>query len=205
MEDLPPTRRIPTPGSNRARRVTERIRYVPSVDDCTNGKGIHPDESATLPADIKREIATSRVRTVLAANAELIQQYWRIGRHILDRQADEGWGKKVVARLSADLRTAFPEARGYSRTNLHRMSAFAARGFHARKTAEEGWTRGVLTTMIKGQFHLRTSHPLHNFDRTVPPRGPRVRQEAHQGPLRPGVPGLGDTTAPPRELEEDRH
>nr|BFE87936.1 hypothetical protein GCM10020093_105370 [Planobispora longispora] len=110
MEDRPPTRRISIPGTIRARRVVRRIRYVPSINDYTNGKDIHPDEYATLLADIKREITTSRIRAVLAANAELIQQYWRIGRHILDLQAD-GWGRKVIPRLSADLRTAFPEAR----------------------------------------------------------------------------------------------
>ncbi len=33
--------------------------------------------------------------------------YWQIGRDILARQAEQGWGAKIIARLAHDLRTAF--------------------------------------------------------------------------------------------------
>lgn len=52
--------------------------------------------------DIKCEITGARLRTALAVNTEMIAMYWRIGRLILDRQFDEGWGAKVVQRLSTD-------------------------------------------------------------------------------------------------------
>ncbi len=61
----------------------------------------------------------------LAVNAELIGLYWRIGRDILERQAQDGWGSKVVDRLAADLRAEFPDARGFSSANLRYMRAFA--------------------------------------------------------------------------------
>ena len=32
-----------------------------------------------------------------------------IGQSILERQHDEGWGAKVIDRLSHDLKTAFPD------------------------------------------------------------------------------------------------
>jgi hypothetical protein len=44
---------------------------------------------------------------------------------ILDRQAKEGWGAKVIDRLSSDLRDAFPEMKGLSPRNLKYMRAFA--------------------------------------------------------------------------------
>lgn len=47
--------------------------------------------------------------------------YWSIGRDILDRQRADGWGVRVVDRLSADLRREFPEQRGWSRSNLQYM------------------------------------------------------------------------------------
>jgi hypothetical protein len=63
---------------------------------------------------------------VRAANTELLVTYWSIGREILDRQQHEGWGAKVIDRLSADLKAGFPGARGYSPRNLKYMRSFAA-------------------------------------------------------------------------------
>lgn len=51
--------------------------------------------------------------------------YWQIGRDILARQAEQGWGAKVIERLSQDLRAAFPEMKGFSPRNLKYMRAFA--------------------------------------------------------------------------------
>lgn len=76
-------------------------------------------------AELKAHIHGARQRTVLAANRELVLLYWRIGRDILDRQSQEGWGAKVVDRLAHDLRIAFPEMKGFSPRNLKYMRAFA--------------------------------------------------------------------------------
>jgi predicted nuclease of restriction endonuclease-like (RecB) superfamily len=76
-------------------------------------------------ADLKNKIRQARLQASLAVNAELIGLYWRIGRDILDRQARDGWGGKVVERLARDLRAEFPEMRGLSRANLLYMRAFA--------------------------------------------------------------------------------
>jgi predicted nuclease of restriction endonuclease-like (RecB) superfamily len=51
--------------------------------------------------------------------------YWQIGRDILVRQAEQGWGGKVIDRLAHDLRTAFPTMKGFSPRNLKYMRAFA--------------------------------------------------------------------------------
>lgn len=80
--------------------------------------------AATLN-EIKRRIRTERLRVVLSANAAMILMYWEIGRMILDRQEDQGWGAKVIDRLSLDLREAFPEMHGLSSRNLKYMRTFA--------------------------------------------------------------------------------
>jgi len=41
------------------------------------------------------------------------------------RQTQQGWGAKVIERLSHDLRTAFPNMKGFSPRNLKYMRAFA--------------------------------------------------------------------------------
>ena len=76
-------------------------------------------------SSIKERIRTAQVKAVLAANAELILHYWEIGRDILANQQRQGWGAKVIDRLSADLQQAFPKLGGYSVRNLKYMRAFA--------------------------------------------------------------------------------
>jgi len=60
-----------------------------------------------------------------SVNRELVVLYWSIGRDILSRQENEGWGAKIIDRLSEDLAKAFPEMRGFRARNLKYMRAFA--------------------------------------------------------------------------------
>lgn len=84
-----------------------------------------PEAYPALLADIKRCLVQARLRTVLVANSAMIQTYWQIGQSILARQSAEGWGARVIDRLSADLREAFPEMGGLSPRNLLSMKVFA--------------------------------------------------------------------------------
>jgi predicted nuclease of restriction endonuclease-like (RecB) superfamily len=76
-------------------------------------------------ADLKSRIHTAQQRAALAVNRELVVLYWQIGCDILERQAQQGWGAKVIDRLAHDLRTAFPDMKGFSPRNLKYMRAFA--------------------------------------------------------------------------------
>ena len=78
-----------------------------------------------LLADIKARVQAARMKAGLAANRELLTLYWDIGRLILDRQRLEGWGTKVIDRLSQDLQRGFPGQQGFSPRNLKYMRAFA--------------------------------------------------------------------------------
>ncbi len=79
-----------------------------------------------LLGDLKERIRRAQVNAALAVNRELVTLYWQMGRAILQRQAQEGWGAKVIDRLARDLRAAFPEMKGFSPRNLKYMRAFAA-------------------------------------------------------------------------------
>lgn len=74
---------------------------------------------------LKERIRNAQLHAALAVNRELVLLYWQIGRDILVRQQERGWGAKVVDRLAADLRRAFPEIQGFSSRNLKYMRAFA--------------------------------------------------------------------------------
>ncbi|GET37921.1 protein of unknown function DUF1016 [Microseira wollei NIES-4236] len=75
--------------------------------------------------DLKERISQTQVRAAIALNTELVLLYWQIGRDILTRQQQQGWGAKVINRLATDLRKAFPEMKGFSPRNLKYMRAFA--------------------------------------------------------------------------------
>jgi len=84
-----------------------------------------PEGYAEWLVGLKDRIHSAQQRAALAVNTELLQLYWEIGNDILQRQAERGWGTKVVERLAHDLRSAFPDMRGFSRANLWYMRAFA--------------------------------------------------------------------------------
>ena len=84
-----------------------------------------PSGYADWLVDLKARIHGAQQRAALAVNRELVLLYWQIGRDILARQAEQGWGAKVIERLAHDLRTAFPEMKGFSPRNLKYMRAFA--------------------------------------------------------------------------------
>jgi predicted nuclease of restriction endonuclease-like (RecB) superfamily len=88
--------------------------------------GEMPVDYAGWLAEIKSRIQGERLRLVLASNSVMVMLYWDIGRRILQKQAEQGYGTKVIDRLAADLREAFPEMKGFSPRNLKYMRAFAA-------------------------------------------------------------------------------
>jgi predicted nuclease of restriction endonuclease-like (RecB) superfamily len=79
----------------------------------------------TMLDSLKHRIRTAQVKAAWAINKELILLYWQIGREILTRQQSDGWGSKVIQRLATDLRREFPSIKGFSRSNLMYMRAFA--------------------------------------------------------------------------------
>lgn len=80
----------------------------------------------SLLKGLKERIRQAQVKAHLAVNQELIGLYWSIGRDILTKESEQGWGAKVVDRLAKDLKSAFPTAKGFSARNLRYMKAFAA-------------------------------------------------------------------------------
>ena len=89
-------------------------------------RGAVPDWYPELLTSVSTKVASGQQRAIAAANQEQLATYWAIGVDILERQDQQGWGAKIIDRLSADLRERFPAARGYSPRNLKYMRAFAA-------------------------------------------------------------------------------
>lgn len=84
-----------------------------------------PEGYAKFLASIKRDVANARIKAALSVNSELVRLYWSIGKQIVEMQEKEGWGTKVIERLSSDLSTAFHGMKGFSAENLKKMRRFA--------------------------------------------------------------------------------
>jgi predicted nuclease of restriction endonuclease-like (RecB) superfamily len=100
-----------------------------------------PEGYSDWLAELKVKIHNAQQRATLAVNHELILLYWQIGRDILNRQAEQGWGAKVIERLAHDLRNLFPNMKGFSRTNLLYMRSFA-----------ESWSDEQIVQQAVGQL-----------------------------------------------------
>ena len=71
--------------------------------------------------ELKQRIRQSQIKAALRVNTELLELYWSIGSDIVRKQSISNWGDSVIEQLSADLRIAFPEMKGFSARNLWYM------------------------------------------------------------------------------------
>ncbi len=110
------------------------------------------NEYIDLIQSIKREIQSAQYKATLSVNKELIMLYYNIGKIINEHKS---WGNKFIDNLAADLRIAFPEAKGYSVRNLKYMAKFAATyaddEFVQMVSAQIPWSHNVaILDKVKG-------------------------------------------------------
>ena len=74
---------------------------------------------------IGSDLEYTQVRAITSANADMLFHYWKVGHFILYHQKKEGWGSKVIDRLSKAIRSKYPDKKGYSRRNIFYMCQFA--------------------------------------------------------------------------------
>jgi len=84
-----------------------------------------PSKYQEIVKELKEKIRQARSKAVYSVNAQLLAIYWEIGKTILQQQAAEGWGTKVIDRLASDLKAEFPDMKGLSVRNIKYMRAFA--------------------------------------------------------------------------------
>lgn len=129
----------------------------------------------SLLTEIRKRVQAARIKAGLAANQELLNLYWEIGRLILDRQQKEGWGAKVIDRLSLDLQRAFPRQQGFSPRNLKYMRAFA-----------EAWPEGLIVqrpvAQLAGPSEVRKKKAAQS--QPTPPKTAIVQRPVAQLPWR---------------------
>ena len=124
--------------------------------------------------DLKQRIQSAQLKAAVAVNSELVRLYWSIGRDILARQAEQGWGAKVIERLSADLRREFPNMQGFSPRNLVYMQTLAgaySEEFAQQAVAQIPWGHNCIildkvTELIEREWYVRATVE-HGWSRNV--------------------------------------
>ena len=98
--------------------------------------------------DIKEKIHKAQYEALKQVNSKLLTLYWEIGRSIVEKQKQYGWGKSIVENLSKDLQYEFPGVQGYSKDNLWRMRKFYTLYKEQTKLAplvqEIGWSQNII-------------------------------------------------------------
>lgn len=114
--------------------------------------------------NIKERIYKSQYEAMKAVNKHLIALYWEIGKMIVEKQKNEQWGKSIVEQLAKDLKTEFPNIKGFSSRNLWNMRAFYM--FYKDKeklqplVAEISWTKNIIiieksTDLLQVEFYIK--------------------------------------------------
>jgi predicted nuclease of restriction endonuclease-like (RecB) superfamily len=112
-------------------------------------KNIETNLFKSFVEDVKQKIKAAQYRTLQAVNKEQITLYWDIGRLIVERQEQYGWGKSIVENLAKELQADFSDSIGFSARNLWRMRYIYEQ--YSGSTlilpplvAEIGWTHNIL-------------------------------------------------------------
>lgn len=102
----------------------KKIKTIKTVSKKVPPTSVSIKDYAQTLLDLKKQVAQAQIKATLSANKELITLYWNIGKTIVEKQKNSGWGSSVIERLSKDLQNAFPGIGGFSRANIFRMQAF---------------------------------------------------------------------------------
>ena len=98
--------------------------------------------------DIKKRVLQGQYEALKSVNKELISLYWDIGKSIVKKQEEHGWGKSIVQNLSTELQKEFVGMKGFSTQNLWNMRQFYLEYEENLKlqplVREISWTKNVV-------------------------------------------------------------
>ena len=107
----------------------EKSRMVKSHD-------VHLDsEYADWIAELKHRYRAAQVKASVRVNTEKLRYNWELGRDLVQKKAEERWGAGVVEQVSLDMQREFPDAEGFSASNLWFMKKWYL--FYSSDEAQE--------------------------------------------------------------------
>jgi predicted nuclease of restriction endonuclease-like (RecB) superfamily len=82
---------------------------------------VKTSEYRSFILEIKQRIQASQIKAAIAVNQELLLLYWDLAERIVTKQQQAAWGDGFLLQISKDLKTEFPEMKGFSKRNLEGM------------------------------------------------------------------------------------
>ena len=83
---------------------------------------IHLDEDyCRWIIEVKKRFRNAQIKAAVKVNSEQLLFNWQLGRDLVIRKAEETWGSGIVEQVSLDLKAEFPDAKGFSTSNLWYM------------------------------------------------------------------------------------
>ncbi|MBQ6749729.1 MAG: DUF1016 family protein [Bacteroidaceae bacterium] len=73
---------------------------------------------------VKNRYRQSQIKAHLQVNVAVLEFNWQLGHDISEILRTKVWGSGVLNQVSLDLKASFPQAQGFSKDNLYRMSRF---------------------------------------------------------------------------------
>ena len=70
---------------------------------------------------IKSKVQVARTKVALSINSGVLELYWEIGKDIHTQIKEANWGTKIIDQVAIDLKTEFPDIKGFSRRNIYAM------------------------------------------------------------------------------------
>lgn len=125
-----------------------------------------PKEYQSFFIEVKNRIRSAQYEALKAVNKELVGLYWDLGKMIVQKQKEAGWGKSVVVTLAKDLQNDFPGGKGFSEANLWYMAQFYTEYQGNTKLEsmirEIGWTHNLLIlkrckVTLERMFYIRAT------------------------------------------------
>jgi len=110
----------------RPRKIKEPAEKTSSKNQETSKtiKETANNEYIKVLREVKQQIQEAQVKASFSVNKELLKLYWEIGKTITHQQKMNGWGSKIIEKLSQDVQNEFPGIEGFSHRNISRMLAF---------------------------------------------------------------------------------
>lgn len=116
--------------------------------------------------EINNRIVEAQNRALRSVNKEMILLYWDIGKGIVEKQRQEGWGNSIIENLASDLQRSFPGMKGFSTRNLWRMRDLYLSYRDNEKLptllAEISWSHNIAILekskdLLEREFYIRMS------------------------------------------------
>ena len=71
--------------------------------------------------NLKIKIREAQNKVAFSINSQLLELYWELGRELAIRQKNTDWGSNYIETTAEELRSSFPQIKGFSRRNLYAM------------------------------------------------------------------------------------